>query len=322
MRVLILVRVFLVMAALLALPGCATATADPLRLVSWNVSGDSFVSNPTEFIAVLQFIQADVLVLDEVSPASGETALRQVLDAVDPSDARPWNISFGVSGGRQRSVIASRLQVQPVEAFSQIVPYPPVARQRIESRMNPQDNTDARYGMNGGIPVNGAVVQDGDRKMLVVSVDLQCCGGASDDWQEYRRRIEAREIRNLSRKALSRLRADGLVLAGDFNAVGTLVPRELISGRYRLPSPYLEAARIFHIDGVTDWTWDGRGTPFPSSDLDGQYFSRHSLYISHAFIFDSEDLDAQTLAESGLQSETSSLLSEHRPLVVDYAWKR
>ncbi|MBT8062088.1 MAG: endonuclease/exonuclease/phosphatase family protein [Gammaproteobacteria bacterium] len=321
MKTVLPVRALLVLQLFLVAPLAFGDSDKSLRIVSWNISGDSFVTRPNDFLAVLKFMQPQVLLLDEVSPSAGEAALLQVLIAVDPSDNRPWNIEFGLSGGRQRNVIASRLHVESVEEFSQVVPYPQPARQRIENRMDPGDNQASRYGMEGGIPVHGAIVHDGDRRLLVVSMDLQCCGGADDDWQEYRRRIEAREIRTLTDRALARTRADGLVLAGDFNAVGTPVPRLLLSGHYRIRNSHLRAVRIFHIDGVSDWTWDGRGTPFPSSDLDGQYYSRHSLHVTASYIFDSEDMDAQTLAEFGLQLITSSLLSNHRPLVVDYAWK-
>lgn len=303
------------------MPLAASEPDESFRVVSWNVSGDSFVTHSVSFRAVMNYTRPDVLLLDEVFPGTGEAALQQVLFAVDPAGSTPWNIDIGVSGGRQRGVIASRWPLEALPEFALVQAYPEKPRQRLEGRMAPEDLLPTRYGMDGGIPVNGSVIHIGQKKLLVVTLDLQCCGGAYDDWQEYRRRIEAREIRRLINRIISKRRIDAVVLAGDFNAVATPVPRLLASGRYRIPQSYLRAVEIYHIDGVTDWTWDGRGTPFASSALDGQYFSRHSLLLRAAYIFDSEDLDSQTLAEFGMQANTSVVLSDHRPLVVDYSWR-
>ena len=107
--------------------------------------------------------------------------------------------------------------------------------------------------------------------MLAVAVDLQCCGGLADDWQEDRRRVEANEIRRLGILEMSSRKVDGLVIAGDLNIVATQVPVELLEGSIKADGPHLNTARIFHLDRATDWTWDGRGTPFPSGMLDYQH---------------------------------------------------
>ena len=83
----------------------------------------------------------------------------------------------------------------------------------------------------------------------------------------------------------------------------------------------MSTAEIFHIDGESAWTWDGRGTPFSSSILDYQLYGPEVLEIHDAYIFDTEDLDAETLEALGLQAGTSSQVSRHRPLVVDYTWQ-
>jgi len=77
---------------------------------------------------------------------------------------------------------------------------------------------------------------------------------------------------------------------------------------------------IYHIDGSTHWTWDGRGTPYPSSALDRQLYGPQSLRVQESFIFDSEDLSFEELKRDGLEKKTSSMLLDHRPLVVEYVW--
>ncbi len=87
------------------------------------------------------------------------------------------------------------------------------------------------------------------------------------------------------------------------------------------PHSSLIPAEIYHLDGSTAWTWDGRGTPFPSSALDYQLYSSQSLRVRGGFIVDSEDLSSDELDTLGIQPKTSSRLSDHRPLLVEYVWQ-
>lgn len=292
-----------------------------VRIVSWNISGNSFVTHQQAFRAMMRHTRPDVLVLDEVVPSVTAEQLRDVLSGIDPEDERPWNVDYGTSGGRQRGVIASRWPMERSPAFSGIVEYPDKPRQRITAQMTEQELQWASYGMDGGIPVNGAVVVTDGGRLLVVAVDLQCCGGERNDWQEYRRQIESREIRKRANLAMQKGRVDGAVIAGDLNTVGTPYPVLLLLGPYRPPHFGLLAAEILHLDGEESWTWDGRGTQFPSSILDYQLYGSHGLQAGESFVFDTEDLDAETLDSLGLQVQSSSQLSRHRPLVVDYSWR-
>ncbi len=292
-----------------------------LRLVSWNTSGNTFVTNKDSFRAIMLHTRPDILVLDEVLPSATAEQLREVLDGIDPQDDRLWNIDIGISGGRQRSVIASRWPIEKSFSFSRVIPYPEEPRKIIAEQMTEQDHLWIRYAMEGGIPANAAIVVIAGLRLLVVAVDLQCCGGETDDWQEYRRSIEAKEIRRLTILELSMRKVDGTILAGDLNAVATLDPVELLLGLRKAPQHRLLKAEILHLDGLSDWTWDGRGTQFTSSILDYQLYYPDGLRVENAYVFDTEDLDAETRASLGLQIETSNQISRHRPLVVDYSWR-
>jgi endonuclease/exonuclease/phosphatase family metal-dependent hydrolase len=291
------------------------------RLVSWNISGDSHITHMAAFQAMMRHMQPDILVLDEVLSTTTAAQLKAVLDGIDAQDERPWNVSYGPSGGRQRGTIASRWPLDPAVSFAGVIHYPEEPRETIAAQMSEQDHLWIRYSMAGGIPVHAAIVTTGARRLLVVSVDLQCCGGASDDWQEYRRQVEARVIRELTDRELGLRKVDGFIIAGDLNDVGTNFPVQILLGPNKAPEQRLSEVEIYHLDGETDWTWDGRGTPFPSGVLDHQLHGAMSLKTVGSYIFDTEDLDTQTLSELGLQSGSSTQLSRHRPLVVDYAWR-
>jgi hypothetical protein len=69
-----------------------------------------------------------------------------------------------------------------------------------------------------------------------------------------------------------------------------------------------------------DWTWDGRGTPYPSRQID---YLLHSgrLEVLQARVFDSEDLSPERQLALGLPADLSRSLSPHRPIVVDLRWR-
>ncbi|MEJ2603489.1 MAG: endonuclease/exonuclease/phosphatase family protein, partial [Gammaproteobacteria bacterium] len=140
-------------------------------------------------------------------------------------------------------------------------------------------------------------------------------------WAELKRRVEAKEIRRVVREVLSRSDVDAIVLAGDFNLVSTAIPLALMTGPYSSPHSGLIAAELYHEDGLTTWTWDGRGTPFPSRALDYQLFSPRTLSVEEGLILDTEDWSAEKLAQHDLGQDTTKTLSRHRPLVVQYLWQ-
>lgn len=317
--------------ALLLLAGGASAdrplTTDATTTVlSWNVSGDAFVAHPLEFQALLRYAAPDVILLDEVNPRKMNiTQLRAVLPSSTSGDAKElpnngWHISMGRSGGRQRGVIASKEALEELPEFSRLIPYPDKARRLIAQGMSAGERAEFGSAMNDGLAVNGAIVLTGGRRLLVVIADLECCGDGPGSWRELKRRIEAEEIRKLIRQIVSRTAVDAIVLAGDFNLVSTPIPLVLMTGPYDKPHSGLIAAELRHRDGLETWTWDGRGTPFPSRMLDCQLYSPAQLGVVRGVILDSEDLTAEELTALKLRANASVRLSDHRPLVVEYVW--
>ena len=303
-----------------SLPGTA-GTDESVRIVSWNVSSDAFVRNPASFRALLTRADADILLLDEVTPATTETQLRAAVAGRRRDGSNDWHIALGRSGGRQRGVIISRHPLEHVPELSEIVPYPVPERDQIRSRMVAAGADRPGYSMDGGVPVNGAIVSAGGRRLLVVVMDLQCCGDHPEGWEEERRGVESREIRRRVEQVLARTRVDGVIVAGDFNAVSTPLPVVILSGPYRPPHAGLIAAELRHVDGTERWTWDGRGTPFPSRPMDFVLYSPHTLRLRTGYILDSADLPRAELDRLGLDPEAATRLSKHLPLVTEFLWQ-
>jgi len=292
-----------------------------IRVLSWNISGDASVSEQREFQSLLRWADPDLILLDEVQPSVSDAILLKSFDALRPDIDETWTIDIGVSGGRQRAVVASRAPQESLPEFSSIIPYPDADRRYLLQHMSDDELEHSNYSMDGGIPVNGAIVLDGDRRLLTIIADLQCCGNDQSSWQEYRRRVEAREILRLVQQVLQRTAVDGIIIAGDFNLVNGPMPMIVLSRSNSADSAGLIAAEIYHPDGSASWTWDGRGTPFASGTLDFQLYDSQQLMMRSGFILDTESLPTETLRQHGLKRGTSGRTGRHRPLLVEYRWK-
>ena len=293
---------------------------EPIRILSWNISDDAFVSEPRAFESLLLWANPDVVLLDEVDPAADPGDLVNALAVIRPDEDLSWNVDVGASGGRQRCIVASRGPLEPLNEFSSIVPYPEQDKRRILEDMSPKERANPDWSMEGGIPVNGALIQASGRRLLTVVADLQCCGDGPGSWQEFRRRVEAREIRQLIRQVLKRISVDGVVFAGDFNMVNSTFPMALLTGPYPQPHSGLIPAELYHADGATTWTWDGRRTPFPSNTLDYQLYGPHALEMRSGFILDTEGISAEMRQQLELDIDATMRTGRHRPLLVEYGW--
>ncbi len=291
-----------------------------IRVLSWNISGNAFVSEQRAFRSLLLWADPDVVLLDEVAPSADPDALMKSLEALRRDKDEVWNVNVGASGGRQRGLIASRAPLDVLSEFASIVPYPAADRQRILNDMSPGDRANPGWSMDGGIPVNGAVIQAGSRRLLVVVADLQCCGDGPGGWQEFRRRVEARVIRRLIGQVLAKNSVDGVVLAGDFNLVTSTFPMSVLTGPYPMPHFGLIPAELYHSDGATTWTWDGRRTPFPSNTLDYQLYGPRGLAMRSGLILDTERISNDMRERFELDIDTTMRTGRHRPLVVEYSW--
>jgi hypothetical protein len=296
-------------------------SGDSIRVLSWNISGDAFVSEQREFRSLLRWADPDVVLLDEVQPSANKSDLLKSLDAMRPDINNTWSVDIGVSGGRQHCVVASRAPQESLPEFSSIIPYPVADRRYLLEHMSDDDFEYSKYSLDGGIPVNGAIVLDGDQRLLTIIADLQCCGDDQSSWQEYRRRAEAREIRRLIQQVLQRTSVDGIIIAGDFNLVNGPAPLVMLSAPSSPDDTGLITAEVYHPNSSASWTWDGRGTPFPSGTLDFQLYDSRQLMMRSGFVLDTESLPSETLKQHELDRETLARTGRHRPLLVEYGWK-
>ena len=180
-----IIRTVSILLTLTTLLACADEPApsnDGFRVMSWNIATNAFDARPQKFQSLLGWADPDIVLLDEVDPRADVDQFRLALTKLSPNDDTPWTVSVGVSGGRQRCIIASRAEQEAVPEFSTVMHYPEADKQTIFEHRSEKARANPDYSMEGGIPVNAAIVIANGKRLLVVSADLHCCGDDSDSW--------------------------------------------------------------------------------------------------------------------------------------------
>lgn len=291
------------------------AEGTDFRYLTWNVARENFLTQQDAIARVLDVLEADVVLLDELpAPVTG-ASLQAFADRLGNG---PWSVSLGTGGGDyQRVAVLARGPVQRQAAFDALG-YPEAIRQRWLSGAGKLEPV-LRRNLDLGIPTAGADVRMNDRALLVVGLDMQCCGNDPGAWEEERRRVEAQQIRTAVDATWTQQAA--VIVSGDFNNVQGLRPLEIMAGDDRTPADRrLARAEAVRGDGRTDWTWDGRGTEFPSKALDHVLYSPR-LEVLNATVFDTETLAEADRKAAGIDADLSKQCSDHRPIVVDFRWR-
>lgn len=183
----------------------------------------------------------------------------------------------------------------------------------------------SRFKIKDVIPVNiganenivGFKLQIGKEELMFFSCHLSCC------YFDAERIIETQALMAIINKEATF--RDGtlkmpVILAGDFNIVGSAIPYEnLTKGRLHLSQkPILCDLVPLQTDHPSTITWRDYQTIFSPARLDYIFYSPVNLLPIHSFILNTHYLSSETLLEIGLDSKIMSRCSDHLPLVADF----
>lgn len=303
--------------------------ADPLgrapgtsfRVLAWNVSRRNLLDRKDRFARVLAAARPDIILLDE-APAGAAEEIADLLSGLPGPDGEGWHLLYGEAGGPQRGVIASRRPVIAVQELEEIS-YPDSLFERLQS-MGGRSRPLGFGGPEAGLPALGGLIELEDARLLIVTLDLQCCGNGAETVEEYLRQIEVTAIHEALTEALARYRGgvDAVIVAGDFNLVGSREPLEAMLRGLDVDGSGLAVAEALQLDGLSNATWDGGSGPFPPARLDFMLFGDASLRLERAFVLDTRDLTGEWLDHHGLRAEDTERASDHLPVVADFSWVR
>jgi hypothetical protein len=297
----------------------ARAPNTAFRALSWNVAR-GLVTRPDAFLRVIAALAPDLLLLDEAPELPSVEPLKSFfLRLPTHPDAPPWNLIYGGGGGYQRGLLASREPLQGVDAFRRIEYPAPASSQLRQVLSDPKRIEREQLIATQGLAVSAGAVMLQGRRLLAVSVDLQCCG-TPNSFDDRKRNLEAELIRDAVRAALAKERFDGVIIAGDFNLVASRSALETLTEGLDLDGSALAVAEPLQLDGLTVATVDSPGARFAPGRLDFQLYSDSTLEVARTFVLDARDLSPRWLLRHNLQG-SDQRASDHLPIVTDYRWK-
>lgn len=153
-----------------------------------------------------------------------------------------------------------------------------------------------------------------DRARLVLSVHPKCCGHIGSE--EDKRRID-QSLAMIRTIKLARQRfGDDLpiLVAGDWNLVGSRSPLDLLTDP---TGPDLRRLDARHAGGVEVYTWYAPDSSFGPGVLDLATVDRATAERSRAFLLDSRTISESSASALGLEPEDSAA-SDHLLLVIDF----
>ncbi len=267
------------------------------RLASQNTLFDGLLTadRGPSFGRLFRAARADIYCLQELWLSSA-TEVTSELEQIDPfGDGKPWQVHRGSTYGD--TMIASRWPLTPFQTS------------------------------DSAFTVAGIDLPDGG-KLVVASLRLKCCGYAGS--QEDRRRIKqakalASWIADLRAKRLGSAASPfanaGVVIAGDWNLVGSRTPLTLLENDGGSPAgPGLKQLWLPKIVGNDVWTWSDYGSSYAPGRLDIVLFDASPYEVLSGFVFDSRQLETSELTPLGLQAHDSRA-SDHLLVVADFARK-
>ena len=165
------------------------------------------------------------------------------------------------------------------------------------------------------------VGDDPETAVLVLSIHPKCCGYAGSREDAMRIEEAAQTVQLLQRFRLGRLGEElarfadvPVIVAGDWNLVGSNGPREILTA----PGVGLEHLVLLTVDGRDAATWRSlRGYGFSPGVLDLLTYSPLSLDALGGFVVETERMTAGELRTLGVRREDSRV-SDHRLLIADF----
>jgi endonuclease/exonuclease/phosphatase family metal-dependent hydrolase len=280
----------------------ASAVARPpesMRLVSWNAELGALFRNAEPFGATLKSLDPDVILWQELGKDATAASLAEWMNTHVPSAGAPWQAI--VSGGDLRTGVAAKGELKNAPFLDGL------------QRSTPKGDRPVR--------ITGALLDVNGSSFLLASLHLKCCGRYRSSEDESRAG-EAAAIRTALQQAQEKLATEGrpaafTLVAGDFNLVGDRSVLTNIGAGLDAGRADLAIVDAYQLDGSTNATWRSAGNQFVPSRLDWMLFSDHSLDVQKAFVFSTDDLSPDAVAQLALPASALGEASDHQPVVVD-----
>ena len=302
-----------------AIPSKATGA---VRVAQWNVSEGSFRS-PANHAKLLAAVEPDVVLLDEAHAETSDSTLADFFARPELAALGRWRFAYSRSGGRQHAVVATRDRGIRQAAAMVRVEYPAGALDRVRATVPPAAQHLFDIEAAAQLSSTGAWITIGGIETLFVPLDLQS-GGFFRNAQDQLRVLQSGALRaHLQREMAGHAKPSALVIAGDFNAIGSYESIHLLQQGLDVDGSDLALSDSWRLGERTLVTWTDPGVgQFLPGRLDLTLYSDAVFERTGGFAFSSVDLTAAFAATLGITRETSAQTADHLIMVTDLRRKR
>lgn len=256
------------------------------RIMSTNVLFSSPLTQPDAFARVLSAISPDVILYQEWFNTS-PTAVQNWLDTYA---GKGWNLHM--PSARDGVAIATKHKI--IAQYDQVLP--PSGEGRTARAV-------------------AALIQTDAGEILAISVHLKCCGNAGSS-EDIKRIEQAQTINAFVQSVQIKHPNAKVVIAGDFNLVGSRIPLDTMAEGLGVDGSPLTPVKTLHIGDASMLTWNDEKSRFSPGRLDWMIYDESVSDAANAFVLDTRNLTPKTLSALGLHAE-DSMSSDHLPIVLD-----
>lgn len=302
-------------------------SAGALRVVQWNVSEGSFRS-PANHAKLLAAVQPDVIMLDEAYAETSDSTLTEFFARPELAALGRWRFVYSRTGGRQHTVVATRDREIRQAASMVGVEYPAGSLDSLRAMAPPAAQHLFDIEAKAQLSSTGAWITIDGIETLFVPLDLQS-GGFFRSPQDRLRVLQSRAIRAALQRELAtrtpaaRATPRALVIAGDFNAIGSYESVYTLQQGLDVDGSDLALSDAWRLGERTLVTWtDPKVGQFLPGRLDLTLYSDAAFERTGGFAFTSVDLLPTFAASLGITRETSAQTADHLIMVTDLRRKR
>ncbi|MCA9562424.1 MAG: endonuclease/exonuclease/phosphatase family protein [Myxococcales bacterium] len=274
------------------------APGTDFRVLTWNILDDATLDLRSESARrIIQAVNPDILLFQESTSGADQAA---ALDAWLPLDEDNWRWDFS----RDLTILTR---------FPMDYNWPSLLGS-LDARFNPTRVT----------------VADG-RDVVLLNAHLSCCSFDDDRQQEADTFVAFMRQLVGTPSVFSAPEGIPIILAGDFNLVGSSRPLEtLMTGDIESEESYgpdapldwdgtgLESAFSAHLGDPTLATWVSPSSDYWPGRLDYVFYTDSALRQVGGFVVDTYTLSEEALTNLGLEAEDSRTASDHLPVIVDF----
>ena len=257
-----------------------------VRIMSANVLFSSPLKDPAPFKRIIDATDPDVILYQEWF----NTPAEDVQNWLDTHAGKGW--ALHMPSAKAGVAIASRQPI--ITAYETVLP-----------------------PSNSGRPARGvaALIDTDAGELLAISIHLKCCGSA-DSPEDHKRIEQAQSINDFVRFVHTQHPKAKIVIAGDFNLVGSYEPMAAMIDSLGAQGQDLTPIDAQILADASTITWNDEKSRFSPGRLDWVLIDESTSTAANAFILDTRALSDASLNIMGLERNDSQA-SDHLPIVID-----